>query len=428
MARGAANNIPNVTLTVAQFQQLLAAAQAAELSRWFEKPESIFRICNCGDADRVKYATNTLASIALTWWNAYAQTVGINAANAIPWHVLKRMMTDKFYPRNHIHKMEVEFWKLKVKGTDIETYTNRFLELATLCMDMISIKQKKIERYMEGIPEEIQGNVIAAGKETIDGVILMTQNLMMAKRRRTAANKQVEVKANEGKRKFEPAQGSNQGSNKKVTDSSRRGYAETKPLCACCDKHHFGKFLAECSKCKKCPNNKGNTGNAKSRAFVMTAEEARDDDEVITGWFFVNNCYATVLFDSGADRRMDWLRPLRAAIMYYEKTIKFLLRMGYQAILAHVKKVEPEEKCIEDVPVVRDFPEVFLEEIPGLPPHRQVEFQIDLTPDAAPIAKAPYRLAPSEMKEISNQLQELLEKGAKSRFVFVCACFVFSMS
>ncbi|GKF88660.1 hypothetical protein Tco_0259537, partial [Tanacetum coccineum] len=67
------------------------------------------------------------------------------------------------------------------------------------------------------------------------------------------------------------------------------------------------------------------------------------------------------------------------------------------------------EKRLEDVPVIRDFPEVFPDELPGLPPLRQVEFRIDLIPGDAPVARAPYRLAPSEMKELSKKLQELLE-------------------
>ncbi|GJU35299.1 putative reverse transcriptase domain-containing protein [Tanacetum coccineum] len=75
-----------------------------------------------------------------------------------------------------------------------------------------------------------------------------------------------------------------------------------------------------------------------------------------------------------------------------------------------------EKKRLEDVPIVRDFPKVFLEDLPGLPPTRQVEFQIDLVPGAAPVARAPYRLAPSEMKELSEQLKELSDKGfIKSR-------------
>ncbi|GJW60808.1 hypothetical protein Tco_0110143 [Tanacetum coccineum] len=76
-----------------------------------------------------------------------------------------------------------------------------------------------------------------------------------------------------------------------------------------------------------------------------------------------------------------------------------------------VPLLESKEKRLEDVPVIQDFPEVFPEDLPGLPPPRQVEFGIDLIPGAAPMARAPYRFAPTEMKELSKQLQELLEKG-----------------
>ncbi|GKA42356.1 hypothetical protein Tco_0735016 [Tanacetum coccineum] len=68
-------------------------------------------------------------------------------------------------------------------------------------------------------------------------------------------------------------------------------------------------------------------------------------------------------------------------------------------------------KRLEDVPVVQEFPEVFPEDLPGIPPTRQVEFRIDLVPGATPVARAPYRLAPSEMKELAEQLQELTDKG-----------------
>ncbi|GKF77788.1 putative reverse transcriptase domain-containing protein, partial [Tanacetum coccineum] len=70
-----------------------------------------------------------------------------------------------------------------------------------------------------------------------------------------------------------------------------------------------------------------------------------------------------------------------------------------------------DKKRLEDIPVVREFPEVFPEDLPGLPPVRQVEFQIDLIPRATLVAQAPYRLAPSEMQELSNQLQELSDRG-----------------
>ncbi|GKC46027.1 putative reverse transcriptase domain-containing protein [Tanacetum coccineum] len=104
----------------------------------------------------------------------------------------------------------------------------------------------------------------------------------------------------------------------------------------------------------------------------------------------------------------------RLNIISCTKTQKYLLK-GCHVFLAHVtaKKAEDksEEKQLEDVLIVRDFPEVFPEDLPGIPRTRQVEFQIDLVPSAAPVARAPYRLAPSEMKELSDQLQELSDKG-----------------
>ncbi|GJS33911.1 hypothetical protein Tco_0532293 [Tanacetum coccineum] len=88
---------------------------------------------------------------------------------------------------------------------------------------------------------------------------------------------------------------------------------------------------------------------------------------------------------------------------------------GCHVFLAHItaKKAEDksEEKRLKDVPIVQDFPEVFPEDLSGILPTRQVEFQIDLVPGAAPVARAPYRLAPSKMKELSDQLQKLFDKG-----------------
>ncbi|GJY77535.1 putative reverse transcriptase domain-containing protein [Tanacetum coccineum] len=130
-------------------------------------------------------------------------------------------------------------------------------------------------------------------------------------------------------------------------------------------------YKKDCPKLKN--NNRGNqagNGNAQERAYVVGTARTNPNSNVIT---------------------------------------------GCQVFLAHIttKKAEDksEEKRLEDVPIVRDFPEVFPKDLPGIPPNRQVEFQIDLIHGAAPVARAPYRLAPSEMKELSNQLQELSDKG-----------------
>nr|GFC14668.1 reverse transcriptase domain-containing protein [Tanacetum cinerariifolium] len=95
------------------------------------------------------------------------------------------------------------------------------------------------------------------------------------------------------------------------------------------------------------------------------------------------------------------------------------IQKGCQVYLAQVtsKKAEDksEEKRLEDVPIIREFPKVFPENLPGLPPARQVEFQIDLVPGATPVARAPYRLAPAEMQELSTQIDDLFDQLQGSR-------------
>ncbi|GKE35559.1 putative reverse transcriptase domain-containing protein, partial [Tanacetum coccineum] len=92
------------------------------------------------------------------------------------------------------------------------------------------------------------------------------------------------------------------------------------------------------------------------------------------------------------------------------ETERYISR-GCQVFMIQVMEKKSDEKRLEDIPVVKEFPDVFPEDLPGLPPVRQVEFQIDLIPGAAPVARTPYRLAPSEMQELSNQLQELTDRG-----------------
>ena len=137
---------------------------------------------------------------------------------------------------------------------------------------------------------------------------------------------------------------------------------------------------------------------------------------------------------------MDWLATYHATIDCYAKTVKFrpmgepsfmvkgdqnlvpcnlisalsagrLLRKGCQGFLAFVHNVEAKESKIEGTPVVSEFLDVFPEELPGLPPEREIEFCIDLAPATQPISIPPYRMAPAELRELKSQLQELLDKG-----------------
>ncbi|GJW93521.1 putative nucleotidyltransferase, ribonuclease H [Tanacetum coccineum] len=233
---------------------------------------------------------------------------------------------------------------------------------------------------------------------------------------------------------------------------------------ACGEKGHYA------NQCRKTTNN-----NAQGRAYMLRDRNAHQDPNVVTGMFLLNQHLARVLFDSGADKSfvsislasmlnippitidtfyniemadgnlvstntviqgatltllnqpfeidlmpiklgsfdivigMDWLSKYHARIICDEKVIH--IPINGETLIIRVMEKKSDEKRLEDIPVVREFLEVFPENLPGLPPVRQVEFQIDLIPGAAPVARTPYRLAPSEMQELSNQLQELADRG-----------------
>ncbi|GJU47057.1 reverse transcriptase domain-containing protein [Tanacetum coccineum] len=151
---------------------------AVDLIRWFERTESVFSRSKCAEEDKVTFATSTLTDDALSWWNAYAQLIGIEQANKITWTKLKRLLTNKYCPRTEVKKMEDEFYNLVVKGNDLKTYIRRFQELAVLCPNMVPNAEKLLEVFISGLPRSIKGNVTASKPQTLEEAINIAQRLM----------------------------------------------------------------------------------------------------------------------------------------------------------------------------------------------------------------------------------------------------------
>nr|GFD28070.1 reverse transcriptase domain-containing protein [Tanacetum cinerariifolium] len=138
------------------------------LSQWVEKMESVLHISGYAVENQVKFATCTLMGATLTWWNGHVRTLGHDAAYAITWEILKKKLTDKYYPKGEIKKLEIELWNLKVKGNDVRGYTQRFQELALMCTKFISNETDKVDKYISGLLDNIHGNVMAARPKTLD--------------------------------------------------------------------------------------------------------------------------------------------------------------------------------------------------------------------------------------------------------------------
>nr|GEV69693.1 putative reverse transcriptase domain-containing protein [Tanacetum cinerariifolium] len=234
---------------------------AVGLIRWFKRTESVFSRSRCAEENKVTFATGTLTDEALSWWNAYAQPMGIEQANKITRTKLKRLLTNKYFPQTEIKKIEEDLYNLIVKGNDLKPY---------------------------GTASSIEGNVTASKPQKLEESINIAQSF-----------------------------------------------------------------------------------------------------DVVIG--------------------MDGLSKNHAKILCDEKVVH--IPINGETLIIQVVEKKSDKKRLEDILVVKEFPDIFPKDLPGLYPVRQVEFQIDLIPGAALVARTPYRLALSEMQELSNQLQELTDRG-----------------
>ncbi|GJS52807.1 putative reverse transcriptase domain-containing protein [Tanacetum coccineum] len=424
------------------------------LTRWIEKMELVFNISGCAIENQVKFATCTLLGVALTWWNGQIRTLGPDAYLRT-WEVLKKKMTDKYCPQGEIKKLEIELWNLKVKGNDVPTYTERFQELTLICTKFVANETEKVDKYISGLPDNIYGNVKSSRPKTLDETIELDNDLMDQKLR-TYAERQTDNKRKAGDssrnnhgHQQQPFKRQNVAKVYNMGSGEKNPYGGSLPKCTKCYFHHNVSCTQKCHKCNKVGHfardskssgntnvanaqkdnravPKGNVGNAEKKGNA-----SRDpDSNVVTGTFLLNNRYASILFNTGAD--ISFISTVFNSLIDIAPTplensydveladgkivrAQEYMAKGCQIVLTQISAKKEEDKSegkqLEDVPIVRDFSKVFPEDLLGLPPARPVEFQINLIPGAAPVARAPYRLAPSKMKELSEQLQELSEKG-----------------
>ncbi|GJV94986.1 putative reverse transcriptase domain-containing protein [Tanacetum coccineum] len=367
------------------------------LTHWFKKMEIVFHISNCPEKYQVKYASGTLLNSALTWWNSHKRTIGNKAAYAMSWaELIKLILGDSHM--NEIQKMETKL--------------------------MVPNEEDRVERFIGGLLDNIQGNVIAANPARFQYIVCIANQLMDKKLQGYVA------RSAESKRRMESNPRDNRGqqplfkkqniSGQNVVrayttgNNKRMGYTGPHPLCNKYKYHHgYGQKYMKCdNNCKKgvvcyecgrpghfrkdfpkfrnqnrrnqTRNKVGNkTGNqtggneATAKAYAIGGGGTNPDSNVVTVSIVINELII--------------LAKYHALIICDEKVV----RIPYG----------------DEVLIIRGDDYGNGNDLPGLPPARQVEFQINLVPGAAPVARTPYRLAPAEMQELSTQLQELSDKG-----------------
>ncbi|KAJ0867862.1 putative nucleotidyltransferase, Ribonuclease H [Helianthus annuus] len=522
---------------------------AVDCITWLDEMDTIVDISGCAKKDVVKFVSQSFKGEALAWWRALVQASGKSALYKMTWEEFIALIKENYCPQHEVEKIESDFVSLVMTNLDCQAYLTSFNTMSRLVPYLVTPESRRIARFIWGLEPAIKASVKASRPTTFRSVTDLSLSLTLdAVRLRTLRSKEAEKRKREddtSRRSGKKHRGNGDG--KRGAETKKDGQAGERPNCKICKKPHSGKCrfasnsqsqpkTSSCGLCKSkdhktvdckkikdatcygcnekghiksnCPKNARKAEETKktnARVFRMDAKEAVQNDNVLTGTFLVNNIFARVLFDSGADKSfvdqkfckllnmpiktldmkyevelvdgtietvstvlegcemsiknhsfplsllpfnlagfdivlgMDWLSRNQAQILCNKRLIVLktpsgesltirgdtqyglpedasmlkasrCLNRGCVIYMAQVIIEEPKPK-IEDLPVISEYPEVFPEELPGLPPDRQVEFRIDIISGAAPIARAPYRLAPTEMKELRTQLDELLAKG-----------------
>ncbi|KAD2393208.1 hypothetical protein E3N88_40185 [Mikania micrantha] len=150
---------------------------AVGLIQWIEKMETTLEISNCPEQYKVKYAAGSFHKRALTWWNAQVHTRGRDEALSMPWDDFKAILRAEFCPRNELKKVETELLNLVMIGAGHLAYTTRFHELASLAPDIVPTLEKRIERYIGGLPACMQDFILAAHPTTLEMAVTLSSTM-----------------------------------------------------------------------------------------------------------------------------------------------------------------------------------------------------------------------------------------------------------
>ncbi|GKA01661.1 putative reverse transcriptase domain-containing protein [Tanacetum coccineum] len=307
------------------------------------------------------------------------------------WEVLKKKMTDKYCPQGEIKKIEIELWNLKVRGNDVPTQTEHFQELTLICTKFVANETKKVDKYISGLPDNIYGNVKSARPKTLDETIELANDLMdqklctYAKRQTDNKRKADDASRNNHGHQQQPFKRQNVAKVYNMGSGEKKPYGRSLPKCIKCHFHHNGPCTQKCHKCNKVGHFARNCRSS-SNTNVANTQKGNGANPKGNGCF---ECGALGYFkrDCPKLKNKDGEMGMhKAGYTQLEMRRRMGMHRGTQTLMSS-----------------RD--------LSGLPPARPVEFQIDLIPGFAPVAQAPYRLAPSEMKELSEQQQELSDKG-----------------
>ncbi|XP_057251716.1 uncharacterized protein LOC130591806 [Beta vulgaris subsp. vulgaris] len=386
------------------------------LEGWIREMEKQFDATGCPPAEMVSIGTYYLKiEVDNSWRTVRASCM---ATPGFGWDEFRVKLKARFYPDELRWQKQEELLTLSYGTLSVQEYTDKFTELSRFATTVVPTEAERVKRYIKKMDPRVRTHVLSSGASTFQGAyeiaLSIHASLKEADSAKAAASKKpaaTYVQFPAKKPRYEP---SGRGG---YQFGSGAGYCPSfdPSKCRICGKAaHPGKncdrSTVVCFYCKEV-GHKSLQCSKNPRAPSFSAGPAKP-------------------VSSSAPRRTGFISFVRKANLSSRSPIKSLISLpsgeNYPChsefkgvpvsiqgskLSADLKEFPMLEFDLESIPVVRDYPDVFPEELPGIPPERDVEFCIDLVTGTAPISKAPYRMAPSELQELKTQLQELIDKG-----------------
>ncbi|XP_073049533.1 uncharacterized protein [Primulina eburnea] len=324
--------------------EFVGSADPLIAMEWVKAIEAIFDYLHFEDNDRVSCAVFLLTKTARISWEATKVTVNVPT---LQWNEFKELFYDKYFSPNFKTQKVKKFLELKQGNLNVNDYILKFKEGCLFVPFIASNDKDRGEHFMRGLRAKIKRDVRMSKSKTYKEIV---EKAFLAEHDEKEIEKERQLRRQSFNQKIQTSSQSWKGGYKGKGKKEHRGKApvvqsETnRPLCPKCNKPHKGECLVWSNKFYKC----GGAGH------------------------IAINC------------------------------TQYLGRGRIQGRVVSLTK----EGVNPDTSVISDYSDVFADDVPGLPPDREVEFVIDVVPGTAPISKAPYRMAPTEMKELKNQLQE----------------------
>uniref|UniRef100_A0A2N9IPW9 Reverse transcriptase n=1 Tax=Fagus sylvatica TaxID=28930 RepID=A0A2N9IPW9_FAGSY len=394
---------------------------------WLLKMEKLLKVLHCTDSQKVEYATFALEGPAERWWAGtevlLKEELGEN--DRITWDKFKEVFNETYFPEVVRNKKAREFSDLVQGSMTVEEYAAKFIDLSRFAPHLIPDEHKKVMKFQKGLNDKIRPHILAAGvntlSETVKRAMRLEEDFKYNHGSDESGKKQWSSGSHHGKgqgQKFKKGFFKKFDNRKQsfVHDKSASSHSSEKKPCPLCGMSHEGQPCAIklCYTCKQpghyaqvCPTTKGSGFSSSLQTqkgiLPLFSTPARvlfypSSTHSFISCGFVRNIDRSpepLEYELSADLvllemhdfdvilGMNWLAAYHASVDCFEKgalRANRLLRKGCRGFLASVVNLQKKELEIEDIPIVQEFSDVFPEDLPGLPPDREVEFSIDLVP------------------------------------------------